>query len=48
MALGWELVSFPFVFYRNFLLERKYGLSSRAARTWLGDHLQALGLGLRC
>ena len=28
IALGWELVSLPFVFYRSFLLERKYGLSS--------------------
>ena len=24
IALGWELLSFPFTFYRSFLLERKY------------------------
>ena len=46
LALGWELVSFPFVFYRNFYLDRKYGLSSEPASTWLNDHCKALGLGL--
>ena len=46
IALGWELVSLPFVFYRSFLLERKYGLSSEPFSTWAGDHLKALGLGL--
>jgi STE24 endopeptidase len=46
MALGWELVSLPFVFYRSFVLERKYGLSSEPLSTWLTDHLKALGLGL--
>jgi Zn-dependent protease with chaperone function len=46
LALGWELVSLPFVFYRSFLLERKYGLSSEPLSTWVGDHLKALGLGL--
>ena len=46
IALGWELVSFPFTFYRNFLLDRKYGLASESIRTWLTDHLKALALGL--
>jgi STE24 endopeptidase len=46
MALGWELVSLPFVIYRSFLLERKYGLSSEPLSTWVGDHLKALGVGL--
>ncbi len=46
LALGWELVSLPFVFYRAFLLERKYGLSSEHLSTWLQDHLKALALGL--
>jgi len=46
IALGCELVSLPFVFYRAFLLERKYGLSSEPLSTWLGDHVKALGLGL--
>jgi STE24 endopeptidase len=46
IALGWEAVSCPFTFYRSFLLERRYGLSSESARTWLADHGKALGLGL--
>jgi STE24 endopeptidase len=46
LAGGWEAISFPFVFYRTFLLDRKYGLSSEPASTWLGDHVKALGLGL--
>ena len=46
MALGWELASLPFVFYRTFLLERKYGLSREPLSAWAGDHLKALGLGL--
>src|SRR5258708_2386462 len=46
IALGCELVSLPFVFYRAFLLERKYGLSSEPLSTWLADHVKALGLGL--
>lgn len=46
LALGWELVSFPFTFYRHFLLERKYGLASEPSRTWLIDHLKAVALVL--
>lgn len=46
LALGWELVSFPFVLYRSFLLDRKYGLSSEPLATWLTDHFKALALGL--
>jgi STE24 endopeptidase len=46
LALGCEIASLPFVFYRAFLLERKYGLSSEPLSTWLQDHLKALGLGL--
>ncbi len=46
LALGWELVSFPFTLYRSFLLERKYGLSSESLKTWFADHGKALALGL--
>lgn len=46
IALGWELLSLPFVFYRNFLLERKYGLSSEPLSTWARDHAKGLALGL--
>lgn len=45
VALGWEMVSFPFSFYRAFLLERKYGLSSEPLGTWVQDHMKALALG---
>src|SRR6476659_2147364 len=38
IAIGWELISLPFGFYRTFVLERKYGLSSEPLATWLGDH----------
>lgn len=46
VAAGCELVSLPFEFYRNFLLDRKYGLSAEPLRTWVADHLKALGIGL--
>jgi STE24 endopeptidase len=46
VALAWELVSLPLVFYRGFVLDRKYGLSSEPLATWVADHLKALGLGL--
>jgi STE24 endopeptidase len=46
LALGWELVSLPFAYYRSFLLERKYGLSSEPFAMWAADHLKALALGL--
>ena len=46
VALAWEALSFPFAFYRSFLLDRKYGLSSEPLATWLGDHVKALALGL--
>ena len=40
LALGCEIVSLPFGFYRTFLLERKYGLSSEPLHTWLRAHLK--------
>src|SRR5262249_22672028 len=46
LAVGWEVVSFPFVFYRSFALDRKYGLSSEPVTRWLADHVKALALGL--
>lgn len=39
-----ELVAFPFTFYRSFLLERRYELSSESPRAWLRDHAKAFGL----
>ena len=46
LAIAWDILSFPFVFYRTFLLDRRYGLTSESVATWLGDHLKALVLGL--
>jgi STE24 endopeptidase len=46
IALGWEVLSFPFALYRTLLLDRKYGLSSERFGAWLTDHLKALALGL--
>lgn len=46
LALAWEIVSCPFAFYRSFLLDRTYGLTSEPAATWFVDHLKALALGL--
>jgi STE24 endopeptidase len=46
VALAWEVLSFPVVFYRTFLLDRKYGLSAEPPTTWLADHGKALALGL--
>jgi STE24 endopeptidase len=46
IAIGWELVSLPFVIYRNFVLERTYGLSSERLPSWVRDHLKALAVGL--
>jgi STE24 endopeptidase len=45
-ALGYEASVLPFSLYRNFVLERKYGLSSEPLRSWTSDHLKALSLGL--
>ena len=46
LAAAWDILSFPFVFYRSYVLDRKYGLTSEPAGTWLADHLKALVLGL--
>jgi STE24 endopeptidase len=46
LALLHELLSFPLAFYRGFVLERRYGLSTESAGTWLGDHGKALAIAL--
>ncbi|HEX6974020.1 MAG TPA: M48 family metalloprotease, partial [Vicinamibacterales bacterium] len=35
----------PLAFYRSFLLERRYGLSSEPLSTWVADHAKASALG---
>ena len=41
-----ELATFPLVFYRSFVLERRYGLLTASAPVWLRDHLKGLALTL--
>jgi STE24 endopeptidase len=45
-ACGFDAVSLPFEFVRSFLIDRRYGLSSEPLRTWAGDHLKGLAIGL--
>jgi Zn-dependent protease with chaperone function len=46
LALLQEAVVLPVAWYRSFLLERRYGLSSEPLASWLADHAKAAGLGL--
>jgi STE24 endopeptidase len=45
LSLSLSVVELPFEFYRSFLLERRYGLTTETLRTWLGDHAKALLIG---
>jgi STE24 endopeptidase len=46
IAAGCELAALPFEFYRNFLLDRKYGLSAEPLGAWMQDHVKAFAIGL--
>jgi STE24 endopeptidase len=39
-----EAVGLPQRFYRSFLLERRYGLSSSSVKVWAGDYVKGAGL----
>lgn len=39
-----ELLTLPLRFYRSFVVERRYGLSSVPLRVWLIDHLKSAGI----
>jgi STE24 endopeptidase len=41
-----ELIALPVAFYRTFVLERRYELSTEPAGAWLRDHLKAVGITL--
>ena len=41
-----EACALPASFYRSFLLERRYGLSSAPFRSWAGDYAKAAAVGL--
>jgi len=44
LALAQELVSLPLAFYRNFILEHRYELSTAPASAWFRDHVKAFAL----
>jgi STE24 endopeptidase len=46
IALSVEAVKLPFALYRGLVLERRYGLSTTSASTWMADHAKAAALGL--
>jgi STE24 endopeptidase len=46
LSLLLDLATLPFSFYRGFLLERRYGLSTETMRHWLKDHAKAVLIGV--
>ena len=46
LSLLFDLATLPFSFFRGFLLERRYGLSTESAAHWLKDHAKAVVLGI--
>jgi STE24 endopeptidase len=46
VVLVHDLGALPMAFFAGFLLERRYGLSRQPARSWLHDHLKAVGINL--
>ncbi len=40
-----QVGALPFAFYRSFLLERRYGLSTERIGHWIRDHAKAAGVG---
>ena len=46
LALCFDVATLPFGFYRGFLLERRYGLSTETVGHWLKDHVKAVFIGV--
>jgi len=46
LSLAFEAATLPFTFYRGFLLERHYGLSTETMGHWLRDHAKAALIGV--
>ena len=46
LSLLFDLATLPFSFYRGFLLERRYGLSTETMGHWLKDHAKAVLIGV--
>ncbi len=45
LAVLQETIGFPILFYRSFLLDRRYGLSSESFTAWFRDHAKAALVG---
>jgi STE24 endopeptidase len=46
LLLVFDAATLPFSFYRGFLLERRYGLSTETMGHWLRDHAKAVAIGV--
>ena len=46
LSLAFDAATLPFGFYRGFLLERRYGLSTETVGHWLKDHAKAVLIGV--
>jgi STE24 endopeptidase len=46
LALLYALLTLPIAYYRSFLLDHRYELSSEPAVTWFRDHLKGLAIGV--
>ena len=46
LALAYEAVALPITWYRTFLLERRYELSTEPLPTWLKDHAKAMAIAM--
>jgi STE24 endopeptidase len=46
LSLAFDAATLPFGFYRGFLLERRYGLSTETMGHWLKDHAKAVLIGV--
>ena len=46
LLLLFDAATLPFSYYRGFLLERRYGLSTETMGHWLKDHAKAVAIGV--
>jgi STE24 endopeptidase len=46
LSIAFDAATLPFSFYRGFLLERRYGLSTETIRHWSKDHAKAVLIGI--
>lgn len=46
LSIAFDVAALPFSFYRGFLLERRYDLSTETVGHWLKDHVKAVVIGV--